>query len=303
VTISGRGYRPRRVSLGRSGSLHSAAAMCILGAAVLLPMLVIVYTSLVPFYTVPSAHTLTNLSFGHYRWVLFDAPAVRRAAGNNLIAGIGSSAVVTALGAAIAWQAVRRRTRTGVLLDTAATAPIAVPGVVLGAALLWLYLRVPGPIYGSLALIAIGYVTALLPYSVRTASIASVQMDRELEEASSINGASDLTTLRRIVVPLMAPALFVGFLFALSRTFKILSIPVLLGGPGNEVLPVLIYDLASSGRYPQLSAMGTLLVVGLTLVATIAYRMLTRFGLFGTSENAPDGRSARGSVRDGFERR
>lgn len=272
ITVTGRGYRPGRRELGGARRTHLALAAALLGATVLLPYAVIALTSVLPYYAPPTRDLLAGITLDHFRAVLFDTPVMRRALRNNLVAGAGASLVATLLGAAVAWLVVRRRVRGRVLLDVVATIPIAVPGVVLGLALLWLYLSIPLPIYATLWVIGIGYVTAFLPYAVRSATFALTQLDPELEEASAAAGAATRTTLRRVTLPLLAAGLVASFVFILSRTFKVLSLPVLLGGPGNEVLPVVIYDLAQSARYPRLSALGVLLVCFLAVLAVVGHR-------------------------------
>ena len=106
-----------------------------------------------------------------------------------------------------------------------------------------------------------------------------IQIQKELEDASEVCGASFLRTFRRIILPLMVPGLFVSFATTLTITFKALSIPILLGHAGTELLPLLIFDLYEGGQYPKLAALGAAIIVIITCV-TLSVRFTSqRFGL------------------------
>ena len=269
ATITGRGYRSHRLRLGRARHIHAALATTLLLVTVAVPLAVMVYTSLLTFYRPPTSGIAQELTLRNYQRVLYEMPLVRRAAWNTIVVGLGAAAATVLLGAVLAWFSLRVRTRTTRALDALATAPIAFPGMVLGLALLWFYLVVPVPIYATLWLISIAYVTAFLPYAFRIVHAALAQLAPELEEASTMSGAGWVRTFRRIVLPLLAPALLAGGLYVLTRAFHSLSLPILLAGPGNEVLPVVAYDLQQRARFPEVNALGVLMVVALFLTVAV----------------------------------
>ncbi len=278
ATIGGKGYGSRRLRLGGGRRLHATVAVTLLAVTVLVPLLVMVYASLLPYYTPPTMEVWGDLTLRNFRWVLFESAVIERALVNNVVAG-GVAAVVTVLLAStIAWVVLRTPLRGRYLLDALASAPIAFPGTVLALALMWLYLVLPIPVYATMWIIGIAYVTAFLPYALRATHATLAQVDVALEEASTVAGAQWRSTFLRIVLPLISTGLFVGFVYVFARTFKVLSLPVLLAGPGNEVLPVLIYDLYEIGRYPELNALGVLLSTFLLVVFTIAQRVAGRIG-------------------------
>jgi iron(III) transport system permease protein len=151
--------------------------------------------------------------------------------------------------------------------------------MVLGLALVWFYLTVPIPIYGTLWILVVAYVTKRLPSSTRVCSAVMTQIRKELEEASEVCGASFLRTFASVVAPLLIPGLFVSFVSALTITFKALSLPVLLGHAGTELVPVLIFDMFESGRYPEVAALGCATIVVITGVTLMSRRISQRFGL------------------------
>jgi iron(III) transport system permease protein len=134
---------------------------------------------------------------------------------------------------------------------------------------------VPIPVYGTLWILVIAYVTKRLPGSIRICSAVMAQIRSELEEASSVCGASFLRTFGRILAPLLMPALFVSFVSTLTITFKALSLPVLLGHSGTELVPLLIFDLFESGRYSEVAALGCVTIAVITLLS-LGFRRLSR---------------------------
>jgi len=106
-----------------------------------------------------------------------------------------------------------------------------------------------------------------------------LQIHPELEEASEISGSSWVRTFFCIVVPLILPGLLAGWFYVLTLTFKVLSLPVLLSHVGTEVVPMVIFEFYSSGRFGELCALGVLLIVILTVVATLARLVSGRFGV------------------------
>jgi iron(III) transport system permease protein len=156
---------------------------------------------------------------------------------------------------------------------------MAYPSMVLGLALIWFYLTVPIPIYATLWILIIAYVTKRLPNSVRICAAVMIQIQSELEEASAVCGASFLSTFRRIVMPLLVPGLFVSFATTLTITFKALSLPVLLAHAETELMPLLIFDLFESGQYPKVAALGAAAIVLITGVTLMARFVSQKFGL------------------------
>jgi iron(III) transport system permease protein len=173
----------------------------------------------------------------------------------------------------IAWITVRTRLPGRWVLDQLASIPLIFPGVVMGVALIWVYLTLPIPIYGTVWILLIAYVTRYLPYGMRASSAALAQIHRELEEAAEISGASWGRTFSGIVLPLLRPALLAGWLYVVIVSIRELSSSIFLWGPGSEVLSVYIFDLWNTGHAQELCALGVLLVAGLVVLATASRRL------------------------------
>jgi iron(III) transport system permease protein len=278
ATITGKAYRPRRQQLGRWRYLTFILSLVILFVAVVLPFVVIVLTSVLPIYKKTSREIFSLLTLDSYKTVLGMA-LLYQSFLNNVIVGTFSATAAVMLAAAVAWVVVRTRLRGRKLLDIVAFTPMAFPGIVIGLALLWMYLTLPIPLYGTLWILVIAYVTKYVPIALRACHTALLQLHPELEEASVISGSSWLRTFLRVILPLILPAVAAGWFYVLALTFKALSLPVLLSHLGTEVLPVVIYGFYESGEFSELSALGVLLVGILTLVALGTRMFATHFSV------------------------
>jgi iron(III) transport system permease protein len=276
-TLTGRGPRAWPLPLGR-WRIPVTAGICVyLVVAVLLPLLMLLYVSTQPFYATPTWDRLSHTTFAAYSTLTGDG--TMRALRNSVLVCAGAATAVVFVTAIAAWLSVRTRVRGRWLVDALASLPIAVPGIVLGAALLFLYLRVDLPIYGTLWILFIAYVTRYLPYGMRYASVSLAQIAQELEESAAVSGASRWQSFRRILLPLAAPGLLAGWLLIVTVALRELSSSLLLYSPGNEVLSVRIWLLYQGGQLPELAALGVLLVLGLTLLTVIAFQCWRRLGV------------------------
>ncbi len=277
-TITGRGFRPRPMPLGRWRGPATAVLLAYVVVAVVLPLGVLLYASTQRFYTVPSFSAIAAGTLDNYR-TLLGSGEVLRAFRNSVALGIGSATVVTLLLAIVAWVVVRSRARARWALDAVAFLPLAVPGLVLGVGLLFVYLRAPVPVYGTLWILFIAYVTRYMPYGMRYASAAMHQVGAELEEAAVVAGARWWATFRRVVLPLLAPGLVAGWIYVLLVSFRELSGSILLYSPGNEVLSVVMWEQWQNVQATQLAALGVLMVAALALLAAAARRLGARIGI------------------------
>jgi iron(III) transport system permease protein len=277
-TLTGRGARPRPLALGRWRRPATVAILAYTLVAVVLPLLMLAYVSTQPFYSAPSLASLSRTTLGHYSEAVTHEGTLT-AFRNSLLVCAGAATAVVLVAALAGWLVQRTRARGRWLVDGLASLPIAVPGVVLGAALLVVYLRVPLPIYGSLWILLIAYVTRFLPYGMRYVSVSMTQLSRELEESAQASGASWWQSFRRVVLPLVAPGLVAGWLFVVTVSLRELSSSLLLYSPGNEVVSVRIWQLYQSGQLPELAALGVLMVAGLTALTAIAFQLWRRAGV------------------------
>jgi len=283
-TISGKGFRPRLIPLGRSRPLIGAAVIAYFMVAVVLPVGVLVYASLLKFYAAPSMDAIRTMTLDNYRQVI-NMPQAATALKNSLLLGVSAALVVMLITSVVAWVVVRSNAPGRRVLDLLAFTPLVIPGLVLGLALSFVYLRVPLPIYGTLLILLISYTTRYLPYGMRYASTAMAQLSSELEESAMVSGASWFQTFRKVLVPLASSGILAGFIYILIVSFRELSSTILLYSPGNEVLSVLLWEQFENGRLTTLAAIGVGMILILVLLVLVAYRFGARVGLEASSKS------------------
>ena len=204
---------------------------------------------------------------------------IRHAVINSLYVGIGAATAVMFLAAIASWVVVRTRLRGRWLIDNLAFLPLTIPGLVLGVALLTIYLRVPIGIYGTLWILFMAYMTRYMPYGMRYASTSMFQIGRELEESAQMSGAGWWHTFRRVVLPLLTPGLVAGWIYIVIVSFRELGSSVLLYSPGKEVLSIVIWEQWRDGLLTEVAALGVMLIGALIVLVAVAYKLGARIGV------------------------
>jgi iron(III) transport system permease protein len=247
VTVTSRAYRVRRYPLGR----WRLPALALLVSYVLLtgglPAAALVWTSV-----------SGSLSFDAYARVLAN-PAFGRAVLNTLIVAGSSAALVTTVGALLAWVLVRSRMRGRWLVEILSMVSMGIPSVIAGLATMILYLTVPVPIYGTIWILVLAY-SYRLAVATRVSRAGLTQLDRALEEASAVSGAAWPTTARRIVLPLLLPSLTASFVLLFAVGVREFTLPLVLGSPDNVVLGVVLWRLFEDGHVAEASAVASMLI-------------------------------------------
>ena len=276
-TVTGRGARGRPLPLGRSRWPVFAAVSVYVAIAIVLPMLALGWISTQPYLAAPSGDSLGRASLDGYRDV-FDSSVTLRAFRNSLLLATAAATTTVAIGAVVAWFSVRSGVRGRRLADATAFLPLALPGLVLGAALLAFWLRAPWTIYGTLWLLLVAYVTRFLPYGLRTASAAMSQLGQDLEDAAHMSGASWWQTFRRVVLPLAGPGLLAGWIMVVVFAMRELSASIVLYAPGQEVLAVAIWNEFQNGSFRSVGALGVVVSVVSLVLDLAATLLFQRFG-------------------------
>jgi iron(III) transport system permease protein len=155
--------------------------------------------------------------------------------------------------------------------------PLVVPGIVMGMAFLSLALNVPVALYGTMLILILLHATRFLPYGVRTATAGLAQVDAELEEAGAMSGAGWLRRMRKIVLPLVLPTLFGGFLYAALLSVRELAGSIMVYTVDTRLFSILIFDYWQNGQLGLLSAASVLVVI--VLMAFVF--MMKKLGVLG----------------------
>ena len=263
ATITGKGYRPRQINLGKWRLPALLFCLIYVFVAVLLPFVMLLWTSVQPFYAPPSMDSFARATFDGYLNIWRDSSVVR-AVWNTTILALVTAVATIALSVLVSWFVVRRRRESGALagyLATVSFLPQGVPSIVIGLALIFVYVRFPIPIYGTLWIIALAMTTRYLAFSSRTTTSALIQVHGELEEASQMAGAAWFRTLRRITVPLLAPAMINVFFWVAVHAMQELSMALMLYNPNTVVVSTMIWSMWQNGRTADAAVLGVMLTL------------------------------------------
>jgi iron(III) transport system permease protein len=263
ATITGKGYTPTRIKLRQWRWPVSLAIGLLFSVALGLPLLTLVWQSFFrnlapPFLSGDLPFTLEN-----YRFVL-SYPIFIDAVKTSVTLAVMSATIVTLLTFVMAWLAQRSATRFGWVLDALAFTPIAIPHVIVGASVLFAYLMLPIPIYNTIWILLVAYVTMSLPYGMRFASGGITQIHKELEEVAEVAGARLHEIFLRILLPLMAPFLLAGWIYVFVLSVRELGASIFLVGPGTHVLGTISLTMwEEGGSYGAVCALGVIQIVPL----------------------------------------
>lgn len=277
-TVTGKAFRPRQFDLGPWRWVGFGFLMVYFFVVVLLPFLVMLWASFLPFFATPSWKALELLSLDNYGY-LFNFAPFRQAMWNSIILALMSASVGMVLTSLIAWVVYKSRLPGSWLLDFLAFVPITVPGIVLGMALILLYVAFPLPIYGTIWVLLIAYVTRYIPYGMRASSGAILQIHSELEEAAGTSGASWWQTFRRVTLPLLRPGFVAGWIYIFIVSFREFSTSVLLATGESRVLSILLFNMFEQGQVTVVAAIGILMILTLLAIVAVFYKVSGRVGI------------------------
>jgi len=266
-TVTGKGFRPHQIDLGRWRYAASGAALVLLILLVLLPILVLLLVALMPYYHVPTWQTWSNLTLENFSYV-WATPRVHKAFLNSLILALVGATACMLLASLASYITVRTKIAGRGIIEGLVFIPWAFPGTAMALGLLWAYVDFPIPVYGTIWIILIAYVTRFLPYGLRAVTSTIIQVHKELEEASIACGAGFLATFRRILIPMMRPGVMAGWIILMTIFMREFSATLFLYSPGAEPLGPLLYFLYLDGMRGRVAAIG--LVISLISVILIA---------------------------------
>jgi iron(III) transport system permease protein len=279
VTITGKAFRPRVMDVGRSRWALFGVCVAYLGVAVILPVLTLLYASFQRLATAfPRAG---NFTLANYVTAL-SLDAVRSALWNSLLLGVGTAGIGVVLMGFLSWMIYRSRLPGVGAIEYLLMFPQAVPRLVFAFGMLWAWVVFPIPIYGTLWLLLIAYLTVFLPLGIRTISGVMLQIDRTLEESAQMCGASWGYRLRTITMPLLRPGLVAAALLLFIASVRELGASILLMGPKAKVITPAIVESWFSTSTELTAAMALLqtlaVAVALVLLFAVARRAVQHPG-------------------------
>ena len=271
TTLGGKSGEPRLSRLGRGRWVAVAAVVLVLSLTVVLPYLALLKTAVTR--TVAEPLTWDTLTLHHVRFVFFEFSATQLAMRNTFLLGLVTATLGTAIALVVAYLVARQTVAGSQLLGYLATAPVAIPGIVLGVGLFLSYSHPSLMLYGTLWILLIAFLTIEMPAGYQQLSSAFKSVHPELEEASRILGGTRMATLWRITAPLLRSNVIATWCFVFIGTIRELSATILLTTADTKLVSVIIYDLNESGDLGAISVLGIMLLVVSFSVVALANRL------------------------------
>lgn len=274
ATVTGKGYRPSQIDLGW-WKIPCGLWLLIIPATLAAPLLILLWSSFLPIYTAPAWADFSRMSFDNY-WSVWNRVDTMSGLWNSTLVATASSTVTATFTFILAWIVIRRRENARWILDFTASLPLVFPGIVLGIAVLIQFLELRFiPIYGTIWILVFAFLIKYLPYGMRFCHAGILAVHQELEECARISGARTVRVLWSIVLPLTLPAVVAIWLYVFLHTIRDLSVAILLAGPENQVVSVVILDLWDNGEIPELGALSVVLAIAVTILG-VFFMQLTR---------------------------
>ncbi|KPK20083.1 MAG: hypothetical protein AMJ67_03420 [Betaproteobacteria bacterium SG8_41] len=280
TTVTGKGFRPNVVDLGRWKWLALGLNLAFILVAVVLPIFCLVVVSLHPVWE--GEIILSDITFRNYVktlafWRTDSISAATNGIFNSFILSFAGASIAMVLSLVVSYMIHRTKGFGSRMLDLLCVIPIGFPGIVLAMGVLVTYIKTP--IYATLWILLLGYITRFFPYGQRNISSVMLAISEELDQSSRMAGASWITTLRRITIPLLKPGIFAGWLLLFIIFLRELSISIILYTSGTETLSVGVYYLANFENESLTSALSVAQTVVLLACIVIFRRMAGREAL------------------------
>jgi iron(III) transport system permease protein len=269
AVISGRNYRPRLLNMGRWTWLLFAIAWLYVAVALVLPLGTLVLASLQRSNAITFDVSIWTLN--NYRYILFEFPTTRQAIVNSLMLGVATGTAGVACATLIALAVHRSKSAGRSVLEQVTMLPQSFPRLIFAFGFLWMILTLPVPLYGTLLAVLLAYLVVFLPLAYRGMSGVVVQIDRALEEAARVSGASRARVMRTITVPLLRSGIVATWALLFMISVREISASLFLSGANNPVLGPAIFSFWDSGGMPRVSALAVVQAV-IILVALILVR-------------------------------
>jgi iron(III) transport system permease protein len=277
--ITGKGYRPRPAEAGRLRYLALGFVVLYLVLAVGLPMLVLVWASLLPYLQLPSPEAFSKVSLANY-WKFLPAMGGTMVVRNTAMLMASVAVSVVALSFMVSWVVVRTRYRLRFAVDGVVLLSHAIPSLSFAFGLfmvgLMLLRWLPGfPFGDTLGIIVVAHILHRLAYGTRITNAALLQVHHELEECARVCGARTFSTMWRVVIPLVRPSLVFAGLWTALLSFSEVSMALFLTSTSNKVLSVGVWSLWATG-YGTIAAAAAVVIV--TVMGLLVFGALALSG-------------------------
>jgi iron(III) transport system permease protein len=272
ATLRAGGMSVRPSLIGKWRYLASGFLLAWVAIGIYLPLGMVLLGSCMKFFGM--FHIDQPFTLKHWVSVIFD-PAFANALGNSLLLGFGVATTGVVVYSFLGIFMIRARRLETSLLQVMVWIPWAIPGILLGLSLLWLFLSVPvmNFFYGTLFVLIFALILKDMPLGTQMIRAAFLQVGGELEQASRVVGAGSFTTFRRITMPLVAPMLVSIFVLVFMSSIRDISTPILLALPSTTPLSVLMLERSVAGEIEKAAVIGVILS-GLAILTALGMRRL-----------------------------
>ncbi len=270
ATVTGKGYRPKLTDLGRWRWGGAGFLLFFFVIDLFIPFLAVFWTSFLPRIQLPSLEALGTVSLAGYEaaiLIISRSGVVTNTLQVMLVTGLAT----VAISLVISWIVLRTRLPLRYSLDTISMVPHAVPAIAIALSVAFvslLFVKVI-PLYGSVMAIAFAEVVCRIPFGTRTITTSLIQIHRDLDDSVYMCGGSSFTAIRRVIMPLITPALFYSFLWSMLLAYRDVTIPLFLSSPRNKIISTALWQQWQNGKTAEAAAIGVMMVVGMGLILFI----------------------------------
>ena len=278
ATVTGKGYRPRLLTLGKWRYPALGLYFLFFLFTIAAPLFALLWRSLFRYHTELSKEALLRATWDNYRAVLNTAGLVSTVL-NTFWVTVGAATLTMFLSLMAGWVIIRGKFKGRASLDSLLFLPHAFPGVVIGLAFIFLCAQPPLSylnLYGTVWLIILGLTVSYIPFGSRTMNVAVVQLHPELEEAAEVAGSNWPTLLRRIILPLLLPSFVSGWIWIASHSLRAFSLPLMLANRDSQVISMVMWRMWDDGSAGQTAALGVLLILVLALLTAAGRWLVNR---------------------------
>jgi iron(III) transport system permease protein len=273
IALTGKGGGRRLTQLGAWRWLALGYALFVVGMAVILPYAALAQAAFSKAWGL--GFSWANLTLANFGAILFQADS-RDTIINSFTYSAAAAFLTVALSLVIAYIVARRMTRGGIVLSLLCMAPLVIPGIVLGVAFYATYAPPPVALYGTAAILILGYTTRFLPIAYVNSTAGMRSLNPEMEEAVRILGGGRLRALAKVVVPLLKTNLVGSWLLVFIPATRELSTALFLVAAHTRVISVMMLDLSENGSFETLAALGFLLLIATIAIVLIGYKLVGR---------------------------
>ena len=274
ASVTGKGGERRLIRLGGFRWAMLAYALFVCSLSVLLPISVLLQAAFAKAWG--RGFSLDNLTLSNFHYLLFDQSQARQAIVHTFLYSGAAAFAAIALTLAIAYVASRKLLPWSNLLSFLCMAPFVIPGIVLAIGFYAAYAPPPLALYGTAAIVILGFTTRFLPIAYTSSAAGLRSINTEMEEAVRILGGSRLTAIRRVLAPLLKKSLAGAWILVFIPATRELSSAIFLVGPNTRVISVMLFDLSEEGNFEVLAALGAILLVATIVIAAIGFRVIGR---------------------------